>query len=148
MENEKSVGSSNFVLSPEELRRKVEEARAAYERAYEEYTRLTNISRDVAPGAEPVPADGTLALRQAFQIHQRSRVNYEQALQQFTEALLSRYRRIHLKLNADRRVTFCGIWAPQNFLLVHDFVEGTANVCQVCLRLARVDGRLAEAKDK
>jgi len=126
-------------MPPENLRLRIEEARAALHRANEEYRRLTQVAQDVTDPANP---DGILALRKSLEIHRRKRAGYENARQQFIESLSGRYRRIHLKTRQERRLTLCGIWVPENFLLLEELTEATANVCRICSQIARTSSEL------
>jgi hypothetical protein len=70
------------------LRRDLQEAGAAYQRATAEYKRLTAISSAVSDVNDPAWPDGTFALRKAMQIHQHARLRYESALKAFTDFVL------------------------------------------------------------
>ncbi|PWU03483.1 MAG: hypothetical protein C5B51_18875 [Terriglobia bacterium] len=71
------------------LRRRLEEAQAAYQRATTEYRRLTSISAATEHPEDPGLVDGTFALRQAMRLHRHARLKYERALKEFTDFILS-----------------------------------------------------------
>lgn len=72
----------------EQLRRKLEDAKASYERARIEYQRLMNIATATVDYADPGRLDGKQALRQAIRIHAYARGQYERALTNFTDFVL------------------------------------------------------------
>jgi hypothetical protein len=78
----------SFTLSLS-LEAKVRRAQVAYQRAVEEYRRLSAIARDTISPDDPGFADGQFALRRAIQIERRARREYEQALREFTEFVLN-----------------------------------------------------------
>lgn len=72
----------------EELRRKAEDAKAAYLRAKGEYEQLMAISAETANINDPGFVDGTAALLRALKVHTHARERYQQALRDLTEYIL------------------------------------------------------------
>jgi hypothetical protein len=124
------------------LRRKLEEALAAYQLATNEYRRLTAISTDTFETNPLALSDGIVALKQAINIHQKALLNYQSALRAFTDSL--GVQKVHLKLHHGRRLALCGVWPGESFLVVAESAEAPENVCQVCLKAVRTKRQLED----
>lgn len=71
------------------LEQRIRDAQTAYQLSMAEYRRLMGIAADTAGPRDPAFIDGHHAMSQALRIQGRARRNYEQALQDFTEYVLS-----------------------------------------------------------
>jgi len=71
------------------LYRKLDNARQSYQRAIAEYRDLMAISAQTADAKDPGLIDGNHAMRRAMQVHRLARLQYENALREFTDFVLN-----------------------------------------------------------